>query len=95
MPWRDLPERFGYGTKAHRRSAVGQKIGAWEWVLPHLAADTDDEYAMIDSTTVRAHQPSAAAEKAGEDKAIGRLRGGLSTKIHALVVGPATRPDSS
>jgi transposase len=41
---------------------------------------------MIDSTIVRAHQHSAGApKKAGEDQAIGRSRGGLSTKIHTLV----------
>src|SRR5580658_7347104 len=40
---------------------------------------------MIDSTIVRAHQHSAGPKKDGEDEAIGRSRGGLSTKIHALV----------
>ena len=41
---------------------------------------------MIDSTLVRAHQHSAGARNhPGEDQAIGRSRGGLSTKIHALV----------
>ena len=40
---------------------------------------------MIDSTIVRAHQHSVGAKKADEDQAIGRLRGGLSTKIHTLV----------
>jgi transposase len=40
---------------------------------------------MIDSTIVRAHQHSAGAKKAGVDQAIGRSRGGLSTKIHTLV----------
>lgn len=51
-----------------------------------LAMDSDDEYAMIDSTIVRAHQHSAGAK--GSDKneeAIGRSKGGLSTKIHATV----------
>jgi hypothetical protein len=43
---------------------------------------------MIDSTIVRAHQHSAGAQKkAGGDQAIGRSRGGLSTKIHTLVDG--------
>ena len=51
-----------------------------------LAADADNEYAMIDSTIVRAHQHSAGAQKKdGEDQAIGRSKGGLSTKIHAMV----------
>ena len=41
---------------------------------------------MIDSTIVRAHQHSAGAtKKDGEDQAIGRSKGGLSTKIHTLV----------
>jgi len=33
----------------------------WERVFQHLAADADNEYAMIDSTVVRAHQHSANA----------------------------------
>src|SRR5580658_211132 len=40
---------------------------------------------MIDSTIVRAHQHSAGPKKDGEDEAVGRSRGGLSTKIHTLV----------
>jgi hypothetical protein len=35
----------------------------WERVFRHLAADADNEYAMIDSTIVRAHQHSAGAQK--------------------------------
>jgi transposase len=59
--------------------------------LGRLAADADDEYAMIDSTIVRAHQHSAGAPKKHRDQAIGHSRGGPSTKIHALVhaLGPA------
>ena len=41
---------------------------------------------MIDSTIVRAHQHSAGAQKKTvKTQAIGRSRGGLSTKIHATV----------
>jgi transposase len=39
------------------------KSGVWERVFQHLAADADNEYAMIDSTIVRAHQHSAGAQK--------------------------------
>lgn len=63
MPWRDLPERFGDGTKVHLRFSRWAKSGVWERVFQHLAADADNEYAMIDSTIVRAHQHSAGAEK--------------------------------
>jgi len=85
MPWRDLPERFGDWKNAHQRFSRWAKSGVWEKVFRHLSADADNEYAMIDSTIVRAHQHSAGAEKkVGEDQAIGRSRGGLSTKIHVL-----------
>src|ERR1700730_1889349 len=50
MPWRDLPERFGDGTKVHLRFSRWAKSGVWERVFRHLAADADNEYAMIDST---------------------------------------------
>ena len=63
MPWRDLPERFGDGTKVHLRFSRWAKSGVWERVFRHLAADADNEYAMIDSTIVRAHQHSAGAQK--------------------------------
>ena len=63
MPWRDLPERFGDGQKVHLRFSRWAKSGVWERIFQHLAADADNEYAMIDSTIVRAHQHSAGAQK--------------------------------
>jgi len=85
IPWRDLPERLGDWKNVQRRFSRWAKSGVWQRVFTHLAEDTDLEYAMIDSTIVRAHQHSAGApKKAGEDQAIGRSRGGLSTKIHTL-----------
>ena len=63
MPWRDLPERFGDWQAVHTRFTRWAKNGVWERVFKHLAADADNEYAMIDSTIVRAHQHSAGAKK--------------------------------
>ena len=86
IPWRDLPEELGDWKNTHRRFSRWAKSQVWERIFIRLAADADNEYAMIDGTIVRAHQHSAGARKdAGEDQAIGRSRGGLSTKIHALV----------
>ena len=62
-PWRDLPERFGDWKNVHRRFSRWAKSGVWQRVFEHLAADADNEYAMIDSTIVRAHQHSAGAQK--------------------------------
>jgi transposase len=63
IPWRDLPERFGDPIKIHMRFSRWATNGVWKKVFEILAADADNEYAMIDSTTVRAHQHSAGAQK--------------------------------
>jgi transposase len=63
IPWRDLPERFGDWKNTHRRWSRWANTGVWETVFKHLASDADNEYAMIDSTIVRAHQHSAGAIK--------------------------------
>ena len=63
IPWRDLPERFGDPIKIHMRFSRWAKSAVWERVFRQLAAEADNEYAMIDSTIVRAHQHSAGAQK--------------------------------
>ena len=63
IPWRDLPERFGAWKKVHTRFGRWAKGGVRERVLRRLAGDADNEYTMIDSTIVRAHQHSAGAKK--------------------------------
>jgi transposase len=68
VPWRDLPERFGDWKNIHRRFSRWAASGVWQRVFEHLAADADNEYAMIDSTIVRAHQHSAGAKKKAKTK---------------------------
>jgi transposase len=63
IPWRDLPQRFGDWKNVHRRFSRWAKSGVWLRIFQHFAADADNEYAMIDSTIVRAHQHSAGAQK--------------------------------
>ena len=63
IPWRDLPERFGDWKNVHRRFSRWAERGVWKQVFELLAEDADNEYAMIDSTIVRAHQHSAGAPK--------------------------------
>ena len=76
IPWRDLPERFGPWKAVHTRFSRWAESGVWERVFKHLAGDADNEYAMIDSTIVRAHQHSAGALKkwgAGDRAKPGRI----------------------
>ncbi|WP_196223146.1 transposase, partial [Roseibium sp. RKSG952] len=45
----------------------------------------DLEYAMIDGTIVQAQQKSSGAKVGTQDQAVGRSRGGLTTKVVAMV----------
>ena len=63
IPWRDLPEKFGDWKNIHRRWSRWAASCVWEKIFSRLSQDADNEYAMIDSTIVRAHQHSAGAKK--------------------------------
>lgn len=81
--WRDLPGRYGKWKTVHRRFSRWCHTGVWERVFEALTADRDNKYLMLDSTIVGAHQ-QAASGKGGKDQALGRSRGGLTSKIHML-----------
>ncbi|WP_461332780.1 IS5 family transposase [Bradyrhizobium embrapense] len=86
-PWRDLPEVFGDWNSVFRRFSRWSIKGVWWRIFEAMSDDPDFEYLIVDSTIVRAHQHAAGAKKGSEDQAIGRSRGGLSTKIHLAVRG--------
>ncbi len=62
LPWRDLPERFGDFRVIHTRHMRWSKSGVWQRLFDQLAEEADNEYAMIDSTIVRAHQHASGAK---------------------------------
>ena len=72
----------------HKRFTRWAKSGVWERVFAALIDDPKNEYLMLDATLVRAHQQAATGkgggQKGGADEALGRSRGGLTTKIHLL-----------
>ncbi|WP_291846396.1 IS5 family transposase [Bradyrhizobium sp.] len=86
-PWRDLPEAFGDWNSVFRRFSRWSVKGVWSRIFEAMSDDPDFEYLIVDSTIVRAHQHAAGAKKRSEDQALGRSRGGLSTKIHMAVRG--------
>jgi transposase len=60
--WHDLPERYGKWKTAHKRFTRWAKAGVWERVFEDLARDRDNQYLMLDSTLVRAHQQAATGK---------------------------------
>ncbi len=68
VPWRDLPRRFGSWKNVHQRHQRWSEKGVWSKIFQLLAEDADNEYAMIDSTIVKAHQHSAGAKDSSKKK---------------------------
>lgn len=62
IAWRDLPDRFGDFRVIHTRHMRWSRSGVWQRVFEALAADSDNEYAMLDATIICAHQASAGAK---------------------------------
>jgi transposase len=84
-PWRDLPERYGPHTTCYNRFVRWRKAGVWDRMMDAITAAHDGDIQMVDSTSIRAHQQAATAKKGDRDHCLGRSRGGLTTKIHAVV----------
>ncbi|WP_394885705.1 IS5 family transposase (plasmid) [Mesorhizobium sp. AaZ16] len=84
-PWADVPDRYGPYTTCYNRFVRWRKAGVWDRLLAAVSKAFDGEIIMIDSSCVRVHQHAATAKKGDDDGCMGRSRGGLTTKIHALV----------
>jgi len=83
-PWRDLPKTYGPRTTCYNRfvRAAGLVYGTGSWMLwpPVMTRAVQ----MIDTSVVRVHQHGACiADNDHQD--MGRSRGGLTSKIHAVV----------
>jgi len=83
-PWRDLPETYGPRTTCYNRFVRWRRAGVWDQIMVALAAGHDAAVQMIDTSVVRVHQHGACiADNNHQD--MGRSRGGLTSKIHAVV----------
>jgi transposase len=71
---------------AYNRFVRWRRAGIWETILNALAAAQDAAVQMIDTSMVRVHQHAACIADSA-NQAIGRSRGGLTSKLHAVVDG--------
>jgi putative transposase len=60
--WHDVPERYGKYKTLHKRFSRWAGAGVWEKVFASLIEDRDNQYLMLDSTLVRAHQQAATGK---------------------------------
>lgn len=92
--WRDLPEHFGTLSTVYQHFRNWRNNGAFDQVLKCFHTRLNQEGLidldtwMIDSTAVKATRASYGAGKKGPEEpvyhALGRSRGGLTTKIHMI-----------
>ena len=86
-PWRDLP-----CTDCHWRTVYGhfarwRDLGIWNRILRGLAKKARGRLRFIDASYIRVHHSGLNPKGGRAAQAIGLSRGGLTTKIHALVDG--------
>jgi transposase len=60
--WCHMPECYGNWKSNHKRFTRWAKAGVWEKVFQILVKDARNEYVMLDSTIVRAHQQAASGK---------------------------------
>jgi transposase len=83
-PWRDLPDGFGPYTTCYNRFVRWRRAGVWGRIMDALATAHDASVQMIDTSIVRVHQHGACIIQ-NRKQSMGRSRGGLTSKIHAVV----------
>src|SRR5215470_17685365 len=87
VPWRDLLERFGPLKTVANRFYRWRRAGIGQGVVSALLWQADQRGVLdwtvhfVESTSVRVHQHGVGARDGGEE-AMGRSRGGLTTKRH-------------
>ncbi|WP_412050745.1 IS5 family transposase [Hoeflea sp. Naph1] len=89
LRWRDAPSDYGPHKTIYNRFIRWSRLGVFNRILAELAgmAGTPDQV-MIDATHLKAHRTAASLLKKGLfPRRIGRTKGGLNSKLHAVCDG--------
>ena len=83
-PWRDLPESYPNWRSVYTRWRRWVRQALWSKILALLTTEHDPESYAVDATYVRVHAHGTRARGGYLREAIGRSRGGLTSKVHLL-----------
>ena len=92
--WRGLPSRFGRWHTIYTRMNRWSKSGVLDRVFEHIQKEQlvriRPEVVSMDSTIVKVHPDGTGARKKNGPQAIGKSRGGWTTKIHLIAADART-----
>lgn len=86
-PWRDLPPVFGKWTAVYTRWRRWAQLGVWSAILRLLAKHACGRLRAVDATFIKVHQHGANPRGGQAGHAMGRTKGGINSKLHAVVDG--------
>jgi len=87
LRWRDAPAAYGPHKTLYSRWKRWSEKGIFARMMVGLAAEHGEEKTvMIDATYLKAHRTATSmmAQKDDRGRLIGRTKGGMNTKLHAI-----------
>ncbi|UAJ10529.1 IS5 family transposase [Polymorphobacter megasporae] len=89
LRWRDAPKDYGPHKTIYNRFIRWSRLGVFDRIFAALAAKGGKpDQLMIDATHLKAHRTAASLLKKGLfPRCIGRTKGGLNSKLHAVCDG--------
>ena len=86
MQWKDAPTAYGPHKTLYNRFVRWSRLGVFDQIFAALCSDGQNAgRVMIDATHLKAHRTAASLlQKGGFPRCIGRTKGGLNSKLHAV-----------
>ena len=89
MRWREAPHGYGPHKTIYNRFVRRSRLGVFNKIFTELARKAGKpRRLLIDTNHLKAHRPAVSLLKKGVvPRRIGRTKGGLNSKLHALCYG--------
>src|SRR5271154_6267852 len=87
VAWRDLPSCYGSWNSVYSRWRRWCVLGLWQEILRLLSLHAVGRVRFVDGSHIKLHQFGTNPAGGQMAQAIGRTKGGLNTKLCALVEG--------
>jgi transposase len=85
LPWRDLPAQFGSWSSVYPRFRRWCAAGLWSRLHAQLCRKAWGQIRSVDCSHIKVHGAGANPAGGQEGQAMGKTKGGLNTKLSAVV----------